>query len=239
MPARLVFDYLSDTGSGGPLAGQSLHAAEANHRITNNLSLVAGLLRLQAVEIQRSGEQLSAEAASGLLEEAATRIHTVSRLHRLLANDGSGEGLDMGAYLMDIAEAAGETLAMGSRTQILNLTEDVCTVPSDLALSTGLIVSELITNSIKYAHPSGVEGRISVGCSRGPDGRVMVEVADDGIGLPEGFDADRDGGLGLRLVRSLAQQIGADLEMESGPLGVVAILRLPHRRNGRRNERLL
>ena len=59
--------------------------AEANHRIANNLTLVAGWLRLQSVEVTKSGRELSADAAGLLLDEACARIDTVSRLHRLLA----------------------------------------------------------------------------------------------------------------------------------------------------------
>ena len=82
-------------------------------------------------------------------------------------------------------------------------------------------------NAVKYAHPSGVPVQMSIDCSRGADGNVVLEIADDGVGLPEGFDAERDGGVGFRLIRSLASQLGAKLEIESDSMGLAFRLRLP------------
>ena len=97
----------------------------------------------------------------------------------------------------------------------------------------GLIVTELVTNAVKYAHPAGAPGRVEVRCRRACDDSVEVSVADDGVGFPEDFDPVSDGGLGLRVVRSLARQLGADLAFESGPLGLTVRVTAPPERDGR------
>src|SRR5262249_36595020 len=90
----------------------------------------------------------------------------------------------------------------------------------------GLAVSELLMNAVKYAHPTGVEGTVLIGCNRAGDA-VIVEVADDGIGFPEDFDPLSCGDLGLQLVRSLADQLKARLTFRDTGLGVRASLRIP------------
>jgi two-component sensor histidine kinase len=96
-------------------------------------------------------------------------------------------------------------------------------VRPDQATPVALIVSELVTNALKYAHPAGVAGRILVSCRLTGAG-LVVEVTDDGVGLSEDFDPHSDGGLGFRVVRGLARQLGADLVYESSDIGLIVRL---------------
>jgi two-component sensor histidine kinase len=93
-------------------------------------------------------------------------------------------------------------------------------------LSLGLLVSELVANSVKYAHPAGLPVKIDIGCEQNAC-QFVIEFADDGVGLPEGFDPAVDGGLGLRVVRSLAAQLGATIKFDSSPLGTRVRLKMP------------
>ena len=88
------------------------------------------------------------------------------------------------------------------------------------AVPLAVIVGELVTNSIKYAHPSGVAGQIRMSCHRGLDGSITIDIADDGVGFPQGFDPKSDGGLGLRVVHLLSAQLGASVTFESADLGL-------------------
>jgi two-component sensor histidine kinase len=103
----------------------------------------------------------------------------------------------------------------------------------DVTVSTGqaarilAVLREAILNSIDYAHPAGVPGRILLSSAREPDGSIRVEVADDGVGLPEGFDPERDGGHGFRTMRRAGAELGAELSFRSSCLGLAVGLILP------------
>ncbi len=202
--------------------------AEANHRIANNLTLVAGLVRMHARSAAAGQQTLAREHVSLLLEEVGARIDTVGRLHRLLANSGFGAAIALPEYLREISEAVVQSLTFAGKARLseTSINTPECAVAPERALPLGLIVGEVVTNAVKYAHPAGIEGNIAVGCKR-TNGRIIIEIADDGIGLPEGFDPSRDGGLGLRLVRSLAAQLGASLAFTDTGTGLTVQIQMP------------
>ena len=102
-----------------------------------------------------------------------------------------------------------------------------CVLRVDKAILVTVIVREVVTNAIKYAHPTGIPGTITVACSRDSDGTIGVEVADDGVGLPEDFDPATDGATGFRVLRALSQRLEANLAFTSTCLGLHVALRLP------------
>jgi len=212
------------------VAGASSHEiliSESNHRIANNLTLIAGLLRLQAAEVAKAARPLSAEEACVLLEEAGGRIETVGRLHRLLADASRGQSVDLQQFLHDIAEAAVGSMSVAGDMALETVSTGVCAIPAHQALPIGFIVGELVTNAVKYSHPAGVKGRIEIGCHPRPEGAILIQIADDGVGLPEGFDQRHGGGLGMRMVRMLADQLGASLGFDSSPIGLTVRLLIP------------
>jgi two-component sensor histidine kinase len=85
----------------------------------------------------------------------------------------------------------------------------------------------MVTNAVKYAHPAGTPGKICVASGWDAEGTLFREVADDGVGLPEGFDPAGDGGYGLRLVRGLAQQLDAECEFLQSGIGLRFRLLVP------------
>jgi two-component sensor histidine kinase len=95
------------------------------------------------------------------------------------------------------------------------------------ALHAGLITAELLTNAVKYAHPTGLPVSIQVRCETNDNGSFLVEVTDDGVGFPENFDPSTDGGLGFQLMRALANGLSAELQFEHDSLGVCARLVKP------------
>jgi len=199
---------------------------EAHHRIANNLTLIAGFVRLQSSQVGKAKRALSAAEACMMLDEVGARIETIGRLHHLLAGRLNGGLIDLDDYL-------DSTCAMLSQSVCLNRPVDLhcdarpCKVEPERAGLIGLIVTELVTNAVKYAHPAGAAGRIDVSCRRPRDGALVLTVSDDGVGLPDGFDASVDGGLGMRVVRSLAEQMGAVLSFASSPLGLAVTVTAP------------
>jgi two-component sensor histidine kinase len=221
MTIQLVTDDLSQTPK------SEILTAESNHRIANNLTLIAGLLRLQAADVAKAGQPLSAVDACLLLEEVGGRIETVGRLHRLLAAAGRGESLDLQQFLHDIAEAAIGSMSRAGDMTLGPTVADACAMAAQQALPVGFIVGELVTNSVKYAHPAGVKGRIELSCHARPEGAILIQITDDGVGMPENFDPRLSGGLGMRMVRMLADQLGANLAFDSKAIGLTVRLLIP------------
>lgn len=214
----------------GPRPGTDDLHKEANHRIANNLASIAGLVRLHAAEASARLEDLYTGAdVRGLLNEIGSRIETVGRLHRLLSETPKGTSLDLGAYIADTADALVETLSNETSVRLSARGMQDCFLNPDQAAPVALIVSELITNAIKHAHPAGAPGRIVVGCGTTMTGSVYVEVEDDGVGLPENFDPWKNGGLGFEIIRGLSQQLGAKLLFDADGIGLRVRLTVPAR----------
>lgn len=205
----------------------SVLAAEANHRVANNLMTIAGLIRLQASAISREGAALSADEARTLLEEVCGRIETVGRLHRLLAQTRGDEPIDLSDYLAQVAQAAVASMAQDERISLAMRSTARCEIAPSLALPIALMVGEMVTNAVKYAHPTGIGGCIHIGCHHAPGGGQVIRVTDDGVGLPEGFDPAIDGGLGMRVMRNLAKQMRGSLTFDESGIGLTVSLVLP------------
>jgi two-component sensor histidine kinase len=190
--------------------------AEADHRIANSLSLVASFMRLQARDLRQRSMLTGADAAD-LLDESVSRVESVAHLHRLLsANDGKSD--DCSTYLRGVGEAAGRVCAYSGEASLhFDLVRGLYLDPTRLA-ALGLLLNEAVINAHKYAHPTGVDGRIAVSCRPCEGGWSMV-IEDDGVGLPEDLDTENGGGLGFKVMRALAHKLGAQLRHVSGPLG--------------------
>jgi two-component sensor histidine kinase len=202
-------------------------AAGLDRRIADNPSIVAGLLRDQASSFSGRSNPIDRGEVHTNLAELGGRVDAVARLHRMLAKSPAEAALSLGDYLRDISAAIVAALS-GDRVIRLQFACDPhCFASPERALSIGLIVVELITNAVKYAHPTGVAGEIKVACVQGSDGTLTLEVSDDGVGLPEGMDPTRVDSLGLWLVRSLAAQLGARVGFEHDALGLSCLLQIP------------
>jgi two-component sensor histidine kinase len=190
--------------------------AESNHRIANNLTIVAGFLEQQSRNFERV-----------MLGEASIRVAAAGELHRLLSANHEGT-VELGAYLTKIVNHAVEALSQPGEVE-LELDVSDCTLGADLAFKIGMVVGELTVNAVKYAHPAHqIVTRLEIGCKAQDDGSTLIWVADDGIGLPEGFDPEADGGMGMRTIRAIAQQAGADLTFNDTGLGLTVCLSVPH-----------
>lgn len=220
MSLRLAFPQVSSSSAFDA-------AAEANHRIANNLAMIASLLRMRGSRVRKETRGMSGDEVRRILEEFGGRLDTVARLHRLLASGPQDAPIDIAVYLREVAEAVVSSLAPAGVMELGSMADPGCFVTSETALSLGLIVGELVTNAVKYAHPTGVAGQVRLACRRRSDGNIAIEVSDDGVGLPEGVDPMKGGHLGFRLVRSLADQLGAAIAFHSDALGLNFALQVP------------
>ncbi len=202
-------------------------AREANHRIANNLSALSALVQLRSARLRKSTRTMTGDEVHLILEEVSSRLDTIARLHRMLAGERPDASIDLAHYLREIAEGIVSSMSFSAETELHFVADPGCIVELERALSLGLIVAELVTNAIKYAHPSGVAGEIAVACRKSPGGRLAIEVSDDGVGLPEGFDPMKNGDLGFQLIRALADQLGAAITHHSDSLGLSIALQMP------------
>jgi two-component sensor histidine kinase len=200
--------------------------AEADHRIANNLAGLSGAIRLQRNAISRSGKTLTADQVCLLLDDVSARIEVTAKLHKSLALTGNSNGVNLGNFLREVAEMIGTLIADGRMNLTVKCSGGGYVEPRQ-ALHAGLITAELLTNAVKYAHPTGVSVIVRLRCETGDDGSFLIEVTDDGIGFPENFDPATDGGLGFQLMRALANGLDADLQFEHDSLGVCARLVKP------------
>lgn len=204
-------------------------AKEADHRlarIANSLALVASFIQLQAARVAERAAGHSEDEVKVLLAGMAYRIDAVGQVHKVLSTAPQEADVDLGEHLQKMCSAMRPLVSLIGPVELCCDPGLDCLVPADDIALIALIVSEMITNAVKYAHPAGIAGRIDVGCHH-DGGRIIVEVTDDGVGLPENFDVLDGGELGFTMVRALASQLDALPIFDSDMLGLRFLLLLP------------
>lgn len=201
--------------------------AEANHRIANSLSVLVGMVRMQAITVKKAGESFSNAEVRHLLDGIAARINTISQLHRILSRAGADGAISLKPHLRDVTDAMVAALSSPAQAVKVMHTGGDCMVQMRQVQPIVLMLCEIFVNAIKYAHPSGVPLIMLVDCSVSGDGRLVVTISDDGVGLPEGFEPGQSGGMGFKVMRSLAAEVGGELQILSTHLGLSFRLSLP------------
>ena len=186
---------------------------EIQHRVANHLQFLAALFQMQ----QRDAEDPAVREALG---EALRRVEIVGQIHRRLGN-AQRERLDLAVAIRDICRHLVD--ASTSKVKLEVAVEPVSELP-DRALYICLIIVELVGNSLKYAFPDRA-GTIQVKLEA-TDKEIVVTVQDDGIGLPAAAPAPK-GGLGMRIVQQLAEQLGGTITItgEAGTVCRLVVLR--------------
>lgn len=181
---------------------------EVHHRVKNNLQVITSLLGLQARSIKDSATRIK-------FDESRYRIQAMAILHEILDESSSLAEIDFADYVQRlVAHLVRSYGAIGRIRTRLRLEPLSC--HRDVALPCGLIVNEVLSNALKYAFPGGKAGEVQIELRREPSGRVHLLIADNGIGLPNGCDWETSATLGLRLVRTLARQIEAQMQVTGG-----------------------
>jgi two-component sensor histidine kinase len=129
----------------------------------------------------------------------------------------------MRAYLGKLVEELAEAMKEAGREHRIVLDAQTIEVPTDKAVSVGVIVTELVTNAHKYAYPDESAGEIRVSFAADGEGTTRLTVEDDGIGWSEG-DAPKGTGLGTRIIRSMAANLRSSVDFERGAPGTRATL---------------
>ena len=188
---------------------------ELQHRVANNLQIVSTILRLQEPEI------VDADSGRAALRDAGGRLATIGALHRRLY-DPQIEQVDVADHIDGLCRDIFRSAGAENVTWRVEGPTDV-RLPPARTLALSLIVNEVVVNALKYAFPNGRNGRVTVRLEEDASDYALT-VADDGVGLAP--DTPGNGGLGTRIVSSLAAQLGGTPEWSSGP-GATFMLRFP------------
>jgi two-component sensor histidine kinase len=196
------------------LAQKDLLMREANHRVQNSLQLVNAMLMLQARET--GDEQVRAQ-----FDLACDRIMAIGMVHQRLWRSDHIQSVDFASYLEELRDGLVEAWGAEWRSHVKVHGRHVL-VPTDAALVLALVITELLTNAVKYAY-GGRPGPISVSLAESPGG-LCVTVQDEGVGIAA--EPPRVG-LGSRLTRDLIEQLGGELRVESSTPGTSVVVSLP------------
>jgi two-component sensor histidine kinase len=185
------------------LEHQALLTREMSHRVKNSLTSVVGLLRVQARSAQ-------SEDVKNALEHASLRVATIAEVHDHLWRGSRIGFVDLADFMTELCKK----LKGNTDGHTLHCHADPMLLSADNAIPLGLLITELVTNAIKYAYPGG-RGAIEV-AAREIDGQLHVEVSDQGIGLPDGFAIDQPrASLGFKVIARMARQLQGHLTIAS------------------------
>ena len=201
---------------------------EIHHRVKNNLQTIAALLRLQ-------GRHLQSPEAQAALEESERRIRAIAVVHETLSRDPRDVVL-FDDIVRPLVRVVQESVASPDTDLHFEVDGDAGYLPGDLATPLAVVLNELMQNAVDHAFPRGdaaLQGFVHIHLER-QDGELVVDVDDDGVGLPEGFSLDDSFGLGLSIVQTLVtSELAGTIVLEGGAeRGTHVQLRIPVRQVG-------
>ena len=199
------------------VARQDVLMREVNHRVANSLQLVSALVHMQATTVKEPD-------AKAALRDTQSRIAAIMQVHRRLYTSDDVEQVEMAEYLEGlVAELRHSLPEVGAARPIL-LQADPVKLGTDKAVSLGVIVTELVTNAIKYAYAREQSGEVRITLAAHPGDLLRLRVEDDGAGMPQGDQPSRGTGLGRRVIEAMAKSLNSELQIDPAHRGVRAEL---------------
>ena len=181
---------------------------EIHHRVKNNMQVISSLLQLQAQYIED-------EPTLALFEESQTRIHSMALIHEQLYQSEHLDRIDLPPYVQNLVANLYQSFGCGNTAIQFNLNLDPIYLNIETAIPCGLIINELVSNSLKYAFAQSSVGEINIDFHKINSQEFQLIIQDNGSGFPAGFDVENAETLGLRLVRMLAYQLEATIAIDS------------------------
>jgi len=188
---------------------------EVNHRVANSLAMVAALVGLQA-------NALEDPAAKNALAETQVRISAIAGVHRHLYTSEDVRTVQIDEYLRSLAGELDTSMKAAGHASRIQVEAEAVSIPTEKAASIGVVVTELVTNAMKYAYEDG-QGEVRVRLEQ-QGAEVALCVEDDGIGW-DGTGVPQGTGLGSRIVKAMAHALGATLEYQATRPGTQIWLR--------------
>ena len=205
------------------LAEKECLLKEIHHRVKNNMQIVSSLLALQAQNIKNPEIQ-------AVVDDSRNRVRTMSLIHEMLYNNENISMIDFEHYIKKLIRYLLDTHGSARKTSWTIKARDIH-LPIDLAIPCGLITTELITNSLKYAFSNGKQGEIIVEMRGQKNGFITFAIRDNGPGFPNGYDTQGSTTLGMSLIKSLAKQLGGEARFYNDH-GACFTLSFPMKDNG-------
>jgi len=192
---------------------------EIHHRVKNNLQIISSLLSLQ-------GRQMDKGNSSQLFRDSQNRLKAMALIHERLYQSPDLTQIDFAGYVRGLSDYLLKTYQVNPNVRLhVNVERVPMTV--DTAIPCSLIINELVSNSLKYAFPDGREGTVQVKLGSTDEGTLRLIVADDGVGIPAGFDVTSSSSLGLKLVRSLTAQLCGSMLYDDNAPGMTVEINFP------------
>ncbi|MEG4802241.1 PAS domain S-box protein [Microcoleus sp. ARI1-B5] len=192
------------------LAEKEVLLKEIHHRVKNNLQVISSLLKLQSRYIQDS-------RVSEMLKESQNRVRSMALVHEQLYQSKDLSNIDFAEYIQNLAHNLFQAYEIDTEGVKLQTNIAPCSLNIDTAVPCGLIINELVTNSLKYAFTRQTQGKIKIDFTLDKNRVCVLAVSDSGIGFPQNLDYRKARTLGLRLVGSLVKQIRGTIELLETP----------------------
>ncbi len=191
---------------------------EVHHRVKNNLQLISSLINLQA-------RPMAPGPGRTALEECQSRVQAIGLIHEKLYQSRDYGVVPFSEYARSLAFDIFYASGVSPDRITLFVEVERVELPVDKAIPCGLILNELLTNALKHAFPGDRAGRITISLGRREGPEIVMTVADDGIGMPAGFEPARSNSLGMELVITLLEQLEGSWEIR--PPGTTFRVRFP------------
>jgi two-component sensor histidine kinase len=180
---------------------------EIHHRVKNNLQIMSSLLRIQASYVKN-------KEVHKIFKESENRIRAMSLIHNKLYNSENYDRIDFTDYIKTLISGLFISYGVSSERILLNINLNNTLLNIDTMIPCGLIINELVSNSLKYAFPNNRNGSIMIKLSH-DENELSLIVKDDGIGFKHKVDINSTDTLGIKLVKLLASQMDGKVEINS------------------------
>jgi len=199
---------------------------ELYHRTKNNMQMICSMLHLESAQV----------GDPKLVEEfrlISDRIVSMSLVHEMLYVSRDLSSIDLAEYVRDLCALLRQSYLESADKVSLQIEMESLRVSIDTAIPLGLMLNEIVTNALKHAFPEGQPGKIGITAARLGSGAVEIEITDDGVGLPPGFNAAEAESMGFLTIFALARQIDGAVVIDSGRGVSCRITFVPERASGR------
>jgi len=217
---------LNETRIAASLHEKDVLLKEIHHRVKNNLQVIASLLRLQA-------DTLSDPTARDLFLDSQRRVRSMALVHEQLYQSSGLSSINVAEYIASLVSYIRRSHAQAPSLISVRIDIPAITLEIDQAVPLGLIISELVANSIKHAFPApgnASPAALWVTMSAAEGGGLTLEVGDNGQGIPDNVDIERPLSMGLHLVQSFVLQLNGRLTVQRRPSAVFSIF-IPKKKN--------